>query len=53
VRAVLPEENQDQAIDALRRDKLQLISLVPVRATLEQYFVERLKWAETSAGGPA
>jgi ABC-2 type transport system ATP-binding protein len=53
VRAVLPEENQDFAIDALRRDKLRLISLVPVRATLEEYFVERLKRAETSAGGPA
>jgi ABC-2 type transport system ATP-binding protein len=53
VRAVLPEENQDLAIDALRRDKLRLISVVPVRATLEEYFVERLKRAETSAGGPA
>ena len=53
VRAMLPEENQDLAIDALRRDKLQLISVVPVRATLEEYFVERLKRAETSVGGPA
>ncbi len=51
VRAVLPEENQDFAIDALRRDKLRLISLTPVRATLEQYFVESLKRAETTAGG--
>ena len=53
VRAVLPEENQDLAIDALRRDKLRLISLTPVRATLEQYFVERLKGAETTAGSMA
>jgi ABC-2 type transport system ATP-binding protein len=53
VRAVLREENQDLAIDALRRDKLRLISVVPVRATLEEYFVERLKRAETSVGGPA
>lgn len=51
VRAVIPEENQDLAIDALRRDKLRLISVVPVRATLEEYFVERLKRAETSVGG--
>lgn len=51
VRAVIPEENQDLAIDALRRDKLRLISVIPVRATLEEYFVERLKRAETSVGG--
>jgi ABC-2 type transport system ATP-binding protein len=53
VRAMIPEENQDLAIDALRRDKLRLISVVPVRATLEEYFVERLKRAETSVGGTA
>ena len=53
VRAVIPEENQDLAIDALRRDKLRLISVIPVRATLEEYFVERLKRAETSVGGTA
>ena len=53
VRAVIPEENQDLAIDALRRDKLRLISVVPLRATLEEYFVERLKRAETSVGGTA
>lgn len=52
VRAVLPEENQDLAICELRRDKLRLISVVPVRATLEEYFVERLKRAETSVGCP-
>ena len=53
VRAVIPEQNQELAIDALRRDKLRLISVVPVRATLEEYFVERLKRAETSVGGTA
>jgi ABC-2 type transport system ATP-binding protein len=53
VRAVLPEENQDLAIDALRRDKLRLISVIPVRVTLEQYFVEKLKRAETTAGSMA
>jgi ABC-2 type transport system ATP-binding protein len=53
VRAVLAEENQDLALEALRREKLHLISLVPVRTTLEQYFVEKLKHAEQSAGGAA
>lgn len=52
-RAVLPEESQDLAIDALRREKLRLISIVPVRTTLEQYFVEKLKRSEQSAGGNA
>src|ERR1700739_2112552 len=35
VRAVVPEENQDAAIDALRREGLLLVSVVPVRASLE------------------
>jgi len=39
VRAVLSEESQDLALDALRRERLHMISLVPVRTTLEQYFV--------------
>jgi ABC-2 type transport system ATP-binding protein len=53
VRAVVPEESQDLTIDALRREKLRLVSMVPVRTTLEQYFVEKLKRSETSAGGAA
>jgi hypothetical protein len=50
---VLKEESQDLAVDALRRERLRMISLVPVRTTLEQYFVEKLKRAEQSAGGAA
>jgi len=53
VRAVLAEENLDAAIDALRRERLRLISVTPVRKTLEQYFVESLKHSEKSAGGVA
>ena len=53
VRAVLAEENQDLAIDALRRERLHMISLVPVRTTLEQYFVEKLKRSEKTAGSLA
>ena len=52
-RAVLSEDNQDTAIDALRRERLRLISITPVRTTLEQYFVEKLKRSETTAGGAA
>ncbi len=53
VRAVLSEESQDLAVDALRRERLHLVSLVPVRTTLEQYFVEKLKRSEKSAGSVA
>ena len=35
VRAVLAENKQDAAIDALRLEKLRLVSVTPVRATLE------------------
>jgi ABC-2 type transport system ATP-binding protein len=47
VRAVLPDEKQDAALDILRREHLRLISLTPVRATLEDYFLQRLKTSET------
>jgi ABC-2 type transport system ATP-binding protein len=41
-RATLPESNLDAAIDALRRAHARLVSVTPVRATLEDYFVEKL-----------
>ena len=50
VRAILPENQQDAAIDALRREHLRLIALTPVRTSLEAYFVQRLQRAETTAG---
>lgn len=50
VRAVLPESQQDAAIDALRREHLRLIAITPVRTSLEDYFVEKLQRAETTAG---
>jgi ABC-2 type transport system ATP-binding protein len=53
VRAVIPETQQDAAIDALRRERLRLISITPVRISLEQYFVEKLGRAETATGGVA
>jgi ABC-2 type transport system ATP-binding protein len=46
VRAVLSEENQEAAMDALRRAGLRLISMTPVRASLEDYFVQKLKTGE-------
>jgi ABC-2 type transport system ATP-binding protein len=50
VRAVLAENQQDAAIDALRRERMRLIAITPVRTSLEDYFVEKLQQAETSVG---
>jgi len=53
VRAVLPEEKQDAAIEALRRERLRLISVTPLRASLEDYFVQQLKPVEATVGARA
>jgi ABC-2 type transport system ATP-binding protein len=50
IRAVVDESRQEAAIDALRREHLRLISLTPVRTSLETYFLEKLRRAETTAG---
>ncbi len=53
VRAILPEENQDATLDALRRENLRLVSVTPVRTSLEDYFVAQLKPAEQTTGATA
>jgi len=50
VRAVVREANQDAAIDILRREGLRIISVTPVRVSLEEYFVRKLKICEIAAG---
>jgi ABC-2 type transport system ATP-binding protein len=51
VRAVLSEASQDAAIEALRRDRLRLISVTPVRtSSLEDYFMQKLQPAQAMAG---
>jgi ABC-2 type transport system ATP-binding protein len=53
IRVVIPEENQDAALDALRRERLPLISVTPVRTSLEDYFIAQLtKYAEADASNP-
>src|SRR5271167_4790213 len=47
VRAVLPENQQDAAIDALRRERIRLIAITPLRTSLETYFVEKLQASST------
>jgi len=50
VRALVREANQDAAIDALRREGLRIISVTPLRTSLEEYFMRKLKPAEAAAG---
>jgi ABC-2 type transport system ATP-binding protein len=50
VRAIINENQQDATIDILRRERLRLIAITPVRTSLEAYFVEKLRRAETTAG---
>lgn len=42
IRVVIAEENQDMALDALRRERARLISVTPVRTSLEDYFIAQL-----------
>src|ERR1700747_1661432 len=46
VNAVLPEEQQDAALEVLRRERLKLISLTPVRSSLEEYYIQKLRPTE-------
>lgn len=43
VRAVIAENQQEAALEVLRREKLRVISLTPVRISLEEYFVTQLE----------
>ena len=42
-RAVLPELSMERAVDIIRNKGSRLISLTPVRATLEDFFLERIE----------
>ena len=48
VRAVIAENQQDAAIDALRRERMRLIAMTPLRTSLESYFVEKLQSPRTA-----
>jgi ABC-2 type transport system ATP-binding protein len=49
VRAVIAEKSQDAAIDALRRERIRLIAITPLRTSLEEYFVEKLQPSAASS----
>ncbi len=53
VRAMLSEANQDAAIEALRRERLRLVSVTPVRTSLEDYYLQKLQPANTTVGQSA
>jgi len=53
VRAVIAENQQDAAIDALRRERIRLIAITPLRTSLEAYFVEKLQHSQTAAATTA
>jgi len=43
VNAVLPEKQQDAALEVLRHERLKLISLTPVRRSLEEYYIQNMR----------
>jgi ABC-2 type transport system ATP-binding protein len=49
IRAVLPEARQEAALEILRRGHARLVSLVPVRTSLEDYFVQKLQASQPMA----
>jgi ABC-2 type transport system ATP-binding protein len=51
VRAILSEANQDAAIEALRRERLRLVSVTPVRTSLEDYFMQKLQQPAAAQSG--
>jgi ABC-2 type transport system ATP-binding protein len=53
VNAVLDEEKQDPVLEVLRREKIRLISLTPVRSSLEEYYVQKLRPRENGKGAGA
>jgi len=53
VRVIINENQQDAVIDIVRRERQRLIAVTPVRTSLEAYFVEKLRRAETTAGTTA
>ena len=50
VRTVVSAEHQHVALEILRREKLRLISLTPVRHSLEEYYVQKLQPQENRRG---
>jgi ABC-2 type transport system ATP-binding protein len=52
VRAVVPGAQQEAALEILRRERLRLVSLTPVRPSLEEYYMQKVN-SEAEAAGVA
>ena len=53
VNAVVAESQQDAVIEILRREHIRLISLTPVRSSLEEYYIQKLQPRENGKGAGA
>ncbi len=53
VNAVIEEEKQDAALEILQRANIRLISLNPVRSSLEEFYVQKLRPRENGKGAGA
>lgn len=50
VNAVISQEQQETALDILRRERIRLVSLTQVRASLEEFYVEQVRPKGSGAG---
>jgi ABC-2 type transport system ATP-binding protein len=50
MRAVVPEAQQEAALEILRRERLRMVSLTPVRSSLEEYYMQKVNSAARPAG---
>lgn len=53
VNAVIPQGQQEEVLEILHRERIRLISLTPVRSSLEEYYVEKLRPKESGKGAGA
>jgi ABC-2 type transport system ATP-binding protein len=53
VNAVIAQEQQETVLDLLRRERIRLISLSQVRASLEEFYVEQLRPKGSGVGAGA
>jgi len=49
MRAVVPQAQQEAALEILRRERLRLISLTPVLSSLEEYYLQKVNLAAQPA----
>ena len=53
VNAVIQQGQQEEVLEILHRERIRLISLTPVRSSLEEYYVDKLRPKESGKGAGA